>query len=392
MEEVSAHVHPGPVVPDVLSRQHEHRFGLIWSGQHKTCFTDPQCRRFGRNLFHYYSIAHRRLAVVHNRFGRCTTDRGSLSLSTYLGLVAYTCIAALADYGCSTRPSCSSCQLPTHTLVTYRDQLNFMPSDQIVEYHYPGRVMHQFARAEYIPDACDTRLDLHRIQLRGNDHTNWGKQHASHYIRWYRGITQVCISNPANHDTLSHGYQPTFILQEVNDMASVVIQEPPTDPSQMTVFAKKVQMIIRRCMVSIGVHVPCTTIASHPREHVTDRGARRVKRSTRRQPSRGVGGGHPLVLPFPNRHEHVDPGHMSPPPVFGFAPFQSPHSTSFGFYGFRVPPPSGTAGSSTPHQPISQASSSDEEERTDDMDVVQHYRFGHRVGKKTTRFTPSDWP
>ncbi|KAI5680476.1 hypothetical protein M9H77_01703 [Catharanthus roseus] len=57
MEEVPAHVHPGPIVPDVLSRQHEHRFGLIWSGDHETCYTDLQYRRFGRNLFQCYSTA-----------------------------------------------------------------------------------------------------------------------------------------------------------------------------------------------------------------------------------------------------------------------------------------------------------------------------------------------
>ncbi|KAI5670930.1 hypothetical protein M9H77_11294 [Catharanthus roseus] len=51
----------------------------------------------------------------------------------------------------------------------------------------------------------------------------------------------------------------------------------------------------------------------------------------------------------------------------------------------RAPPLQGTASSSTPHQPISQASSSDEEERTNDTDDVQHLGFGHRVGKKTTR-------
>ncbi|KAI5649729.1 hypothetical protein M9H77_35734 [Catharanthus roseus] len=72
---------------------------------------------------------------------------------------------------------------------------------------------------------------------------------------------------------------------------------------------------------------------------------------------------------------------MPPPPGLGF----TPHPTSFGFSGFRAPPPSGTAGSSTPHQPISQASSSDEEEQTNDTDVVQHLGFGHHVGKKTTR-------
>ncbi|KAI5658212.1 hypothetical protein M9H77_27005 [Catharanthus roseus] len=36
MEEVSAHVHPRPIVPDVLSRQHEHQSGLMWSGDHET--------------------------------------------------------------------------------------------------------------------------------------------------------------------------------------------------------------------------------------------------------------------------------------------------------------------------------------------------------------------
>ncbi|KAI5680939.1 hypothetical protein M9H77_02166 [Catharanthus roseus] len=33
MEEVPAH--------------HEHRSGLIWSGDHETCYSDLQCRRFG---------------------------------------------------------------------------------------------------------------------------------------------------------------------------------------------------------------------------------------------------------------------------------------------------------------------------------------------------------
>ncbi|KAI5654714.1 hypothetical protein M9H77_31901 [Catharanthus roseus] len=57
MEEVPAHVHPGPIVTDVLSRQYEHRSGLIWSGDRETCYTDLQCRHFGRNLFQCYSAA-----------------------------------------------------------------------------------------------------------------------------------------------------------------------------------------------------------------------------------------------------------------------------------------------------------------------------------------------
>ncbi|KAI5647851.1 hypothetical protein M9H77_33856 [Catharanthus roseus] len=43
MEEVPAHVHPGSIVTDVLSRQHEHRSGLIWSGDRDTCYTNLQC-------------------------------------------------------------------------------------------------------------------------------------------------------------------------------------------------------------------------------------------------------------------------------------------------------------------------------------------------------------
>ncbi|KAI5678562.1 hypothetical protein M9H77_09512 [Catharanthus roseus] len=37
MEEVPAYVHPGPINPNILTRQHEHRSGLIWSGDHETC-------------------------------------------------------------------------------------------------------------------------------------------------------------------------------------------------------------------------------------------------------------------------------------------------------------------------------------------------------------------
>ncbi|KAI5683591.1 hypothetical protein M9H77_04819 [Catharanthus roseus] len=77
---------------------------------------------------------------------------------------------------------------------------------------------------------------------------------------------------------------------------------------------------------------------------------------------------------------------MPPAPDLGFAAFQSPHSSAYRFSGFRAPPPPGTASTSTSHQPISQASSSDEEEGQDALG------FGHRVGKKIVQFTPSDWP
>ncbi|KAI5664646.1 hypothetical protein M9H77_23969 [Catharanthus roseus] len=36
MEEFPTHVHPCPINSDVLTRQHEHRSALIWSGDHET--------------------------------------------------------------------------------------------------------------------------------------------------------------------------------------------------------------------------------------------------------------------------------------------------------------------------------------------------------------------
>ncbi|KAI5654936.1 hypothetical protein M9H77_32123 [Catharanthus roseus] len=77
---------------------------------------------------------------------------------------------------------------------------------------------------------------------------------------------------------------------------------------------------------------------------------------------------------------------MPPASNSGFTAFKSPHPSAYGFGRFRTPPPPGTSGASTPHQPISQASSSDEEEGQDALGR------GHRIGKKTVRFTPSDWP
>ncbi|KAI5672819.1 hypothetical protein M9H77_13183 [Catharanthus roseus] len=323
MEEVPAHVHPEPIVLDALSRQHEHRSGLIWSGDHEMCYTDLQCRRFGQNLFQCYSMAPRRLLCM-------AALGGARQIRRALVLVQI--------WACSRIP-------------TLRPQL-------ITEIQ---------ANPLAPLGACDTRLDLHRIQLRGNDHIYWGTQHAIHldawyqwrlrYIRWYRGITQVYIGNLVNRDTRSHGYQPvgvdgrmmTSMLQEVNDVASVVIREPPSSPSQIALFAKKVQMIIWKCMPS----------GRRAQEHVPDRGAHGVNRGARRHPERGAGGGRPPIPP--ERHEHVDPNHVDVEKGKG-------------------------SGSGQPH-----ASSSDEEERADDMDGLQRYEFGHRVGKKTTRFTPSDW-
>ncbi|KAI5654278.1 hypothetical protein M9H77_31465 [Catharanthus roseus] len=82
MEEVPGHVHSGPIVTDVLSRQYEHRSGFIWSGDRETCYTDLQCRRFGCNLFQCYSAAPRRLtswcAVVSQPLFRLQSEEGTI--------------------------------------------------------------------------------------------------------------------------------------------------------------------------------------------------------------------------------------------------------------------------------------------------------------------------
>ncbi|KAI5658510.1 hypothetical protein M9H77_27303 [Catharanthus roseus] len=211
------------------------------------------------------------------------------------------------------------------------------------------------------------------------------------------------------------------MLQEVDDMASVAIREPPSSPSQIAAVMKKVQTIIRRCMVSIGGTLGCTpsqhdiqaTFPVQPscrrhREHVPDRGARGVKRGARRHPGRGAGAGRPPVPPALQRQEHVDPGLAVVERGEGSGggqhyvdPFDSrhldmlsyslgltpdPQSLPSGSGMSQMPPTPSTPGALTPHQPISQASSSDKEEGQDALDR------GHRVGKKTVRFTPSDWP
>ncbi|KAI5683237.1 hypothetical protein M9H77_04465 [Catharanthus roseus] len=172
-----------------------------------------------------------------------------------------------------------------------------------------------------VPDAVDTRLDLHQIQLRGNDNTSWVTQHAIHVdtLNQWRvhtrdgpavtvealGITRVYIGNPANHDTRAHGYQPIGVdrRMEVDDISRVAIQEPPSSPSQIVAVMKKVQTIIWRCMATF----PVQPSRRRPREHIPDRGARGVKRGAQRHPGRGTGAGRPPVPPAPQRQEHVDP-------------------------------------------------------------------------------------
>ncbi|KAI5659327.1 hypothetical protein M9H77_28120 [Catharanthus roseus] len=385
MEEVPAHVHPGPIVPDVLSKHHEHRSGLIWSGDCETAVeigdshispdmwgsvnNTAGCTGTVRFRDRRYKVKKEPLeAWILRVFAGSETD-DDLILRSWIYFFIW-----LPYYDRALVPS--NLWRAEVALICY----------EIVEYHYPERVMRQFARAQMVRDA---------------------------YIRWY---TRVYIGNPANRDTCSHGYQPagvetddgkflcilTFMLQEVDDMASVAIREPPSSPSQMAAIMKKVQTIIRPCMVSIeGGGRPPIPSAPQRQEHL-DPGPAVVEKGE------GSGSGQPYVDPFdspnldmpsfslgltPTSQPHPSGSgilQIPPAPSLEFASFQSPHSSAYRFSGFRAPPPPSTAGSSTPHQLISQASSSDEEERQDDMDGVQALSFGHRAGKKTVLFTPSD--
>ncbi|KAI5673087.1 hypothetical protein M9H77_13451 [Catharanthus roseus] len=73
-------------------------------------------------------------------------------------------------------------QLPTHVLLTNRDQLDFMSSDQ--RQHIKGGTM----------------LPVEELSNPTDD-----------YIRGYRDITRVYIGNPTNRDTRTAGYQPVGV-------------------------------------------------------------------------------------------------------------------------------------------------------------------------------------
>ncbi|KAI5673221.1 hypothetical protein M9H77_13585 [Catharanthus roseus] len=187
------------------------------------------------------------------------------------------------------------------------------------------------------------------------------------------------------------------MMHEVDDMAIGVIQGPPSSSTQTASFAKKVQTIIRKYMVSIGD---------------PGRGGERGERSG----GRGHGDlgsfnhGDPFdcldldmssfsfgLTPLTQSHlGGLGISYAPPPPGVGFSSFQTTPPGTVGT-SFQAPPSPGTVmGSSIPHMLISYASlsGSDEydDELTGDVTPAQQLGFGHRVGKKTTRSTLSDWP
>ncbi|KAI5652512.1 hypothetical protein M9H77_29699 [Catharanthus roseus] len=105
MVEVPTHMHPSLIVPNVLMRHHEHRSRLIWS---------HMLPGFSGSLNHVRYIN---------------------LLEDFEAINTYSChvqLDPLAPFGAMWCTSFDLSQLLVHVLLTYRDQLEFMPSDQSV--------------------------------------------------------------------------------------------------------------------------------------------------------------------------------------------------------------------------------------------------------------------
>ncbi|KAI5656701.1 hypothetical protein M9H77_25494 [Catharanthus roseus] len=223
-------------------------------------------------------------------------------------------------------------------------------------------------------------------------------------------------------------------VQEVDDIDTGVIQGPPSSPTQIASFAKKsrlssvgtwfllvVPWVALYLSIIFSRHFQCshrgvvlgnlywTVVLMELRGALLDY---QVAGPDLDMPSFSLG----LTPPAHSHPGGLDTSYAPPSPDLGFSSFQAPPPLGLGFssfqaplspgivcISFQAPPPSGTAptrpdtvGSYMPHMPISYASSFDsdehDDERTDDVTLAQQLRFGHRVEKKTTRSTPSDWP
>lgn len=102
----------------------------------------------------------------------------------------------------------------------------------VVEWHFPDRVLRQFGMAQLVPPPCDTERRLHTIDRRGRAGMDWSLEHATHvhrwiaryeyivaghpssapmsytdpYMVWFRSVTRLLIGNPSTQTT--QGYQP----------------------------------------------------------------------------------------------------------------------------------------------------------------------------------------
>ncbi|GFZ19033.1 hypothetical protein Acr_27g0007720 [Actinidia rufa] len=98
---------------------------------------------------------------------------------------------------------------------------------EVVEWHLPNRVCRQFGLRQVVPEAPNTSLVLHGIDMRGRARTDWTQFHREHidrwhhrleylvvwviddtamryddpYLVWYRRITRTLVGNPAHRPT-----------------------------------------------------------------------------------------------------------------------------------------------------------------------------------------------
>ncbi|KAI5670973.1 hypothetical protein M9H77_11337 [Catharanthus roseus] len=201
--------------------------------------------------------------------------------------------------------------------------------------------------------------------------------------------------------------------QEIDDTTTGVLEGPTSSPTQYASVMGKVQIIIHRCIVSIGGTLSCThsqhniqqafvVQPSHcrPWEPIPKHGAHGVKRGIHRLP--GSGRMKDTLLPL---HIWADEDKQIPdmeggergggsggrghgdlgsyPPLSKRGTSYAPLPPSEVGLSFDAPPPPGTAGSFVSHMPISRASSFDSDEYSDDpsddVTPAQQLRFGHRV-------------
>ncbi|KAI5658662.1 hypothetical protein M9H77_27455 [Catharanthus roseus] len=182
-------------------------------------------------------------------------------------------------------------QVPTHTLVTYRDQLYFMPSDQ----------------------------------LRGNDHTYWGMQHASHIKVWHQWRLHIRDS-------------PVLAVEDLSSPRDEHLQYShrvivPESPYQIGVIVGLRGMLVD-CQVAGHVEDGLLPLLTWVGEDIqtSDVEERWVRDLSP----------HPSDLGFSSFQG-------PPPPGTESSSFQAPPPPGIGSSSFQAPPPLGTISSSTPH-------------------------------------------
>ena len=67
---------------------------------------------------------------------------------------------------------------------------------EIVEWHRPERVLHQFGLHQEIPQACFYEQQLHRVDARGRHQRDWATYHDLYIALWDTRATRIITSPP----------------------------------------------------------------------------------------------------------------------------------------------------------------------------------------------------